>query len=238
MDRDQRFRYEMFVRVRDFGAAHRELFPESSVGGQLFTEVAAAVAAIEEHLTKHALGAAGARRVKTMTRRAVSERMKTLALVGRRVARPEMAVDPFRLPRRRSIAVQVSAARAMLQEAEKRQDEFVRFGLPPTFLGDFRTAIDDLQQAAEMRVNSNTVRREATAGLETTLANGLEVIRDLDAVVTVTTRNNPVVFAAWQAARHIEGLRRSSSRASTATSVAPASVEPPAASGVEPGRVS
>ena len=48
MTRQQRFKYEMFVRVRDFGAAHAALFPEASKGGQAFARVLAAVAALDE----------------------------------------------------------------------------------------------------------------------------------------------------------------------------------------------
>ena len=55
MTRRQRYRYEMFVRVRDFGRASQDLFPASSTGGQAFGRVIAAVAAIEDHLTKRDL---------------------------------------------------------------------------------------------------------------------------------------------------------------------------------------
>ena len=46
MNRNQRFRYEMFVRVRSFGVANRDQFPESSTGGKALALVEAAVAAI------------------------------------------------------------------------------------------------------------------------------------------------------------------------------------------------
>ena len=36
MTRRQRFKYEMFVRVRDFGVARAALFPEASKSGQAF----------------------------------------------------------------------------------------------------------------------------------------------------------------------------------------------------------
>ena len=85
MTRQQRFKYEMFVRVRDFGAAHAALFPESSKGGQAFARVSSAVAEIDEHMKNHVLGRAEARRVKAATRGAVYEYMKTIAMAARRV---------------------------------------------------------------------------------------------------------------------------------------------------------
>ena len=52
MDRSNRFKYEMFVRVRDYGIAQADLFPESTKAGQRFAEVAAAVAAINAHVKR------------------------------------------------------------------------------------------------------------------------------------------------------------------------------------------
>jgi hypothetical protein len=213
MERKQRFKYEMFVRVRDYGKTQSALFPESSMGGQMFARVAAAVAAIDDHLTRRVVAQAEARKVKAATRAAMFTSMKTLALIARRVTRPEPGANPFRMPRRRSLKVEISTALAFIGEAEKRQEQFLRFGLPPTFISDFRMLVDELQQAVDVRLNSKTGRREAQAGIATALAEGLEVIRDLDAYVTVATRDDRVRFAAWQSARHIEGQGSSSSPA-------------------------
>ena len=42
-------RYAMLARIRDFGEVHRDLFPESSEGGQAFATVAAAVTKLGTH---------------------------------------------------------------------------------------------------------------------------------------------------------------------------------------------
>src|SRR4051794_15630407 len=97
----QRRQYEMFIRVRDYGMAHSDLFAESTIGGQAFARVTAAVAAIDGHLTNRVLARAEARRVKAETRDAVLDYMKALAQVGRRVTEPESLESPFRMPRRR-----------------------------------------------------------------------------------------------------------------------------------------
>ncbi len=77
MKKVQRFKYEMFVRVRDFGAANAALFPDASKGGQAFARVLAAVAALDEQQQAHLLGLAEARRIKAATRDAVVDYMKT-----------------------------------------------------------------------------------------------------------------------------------------------------------------
>lgn len=206
MTRDQRFKYEMFVRVRDFGMAHTALFPEASKGGQAFARVLAAVAAIDEHMKNHVLGRAEARRIKAATRESVFEYLKIIAAAARRLTRPEPGVSPFLLPRRRRLSTELATARAFLEEAATRQAEFEQFGLPPTFISDFRALVTQLQQAADVRLSSKTVRRKALAGIKTALAQGLDAARDLDVIVAIATRQqDPTTFAAWTSARRIEG---------------------------------
>lgn len=47
MNTQQRAKYEMFLRSRDYGAEHRERFPESSRAGKMFRQLAEAAAQIE-----------------------------------------------------------------------------------------------------------------------------------------------------------------------------------------------
>ena len=73
MARQQRFKYEMFVQVRDFGAALAALFPELSKGGQALARMSLAVTELDEHMKNHVLGRAEARPVKAATRQAEFE---------------------------------------------------------------------------------------------------------------------------------------------------------------------
>lgn len=229
MKRLQRFKYEMFVRVRDFGTAHAALFPEATTGGQAFARMVAATAAIEEHLKNHVLGKAEARRIKAATRESVFEYLKTIAAAARRFTRAEPSANPFLVPKRRSLAIEISTARAFMEEAAPRQVDFERFGLPPTFISDLRVMVDQLQQAADVRLNSKTVRRKAQAGIATALAQGLDAARDLDVIVTIATRQqDPATFSAWTAARRIEGLASGAGKAPAAVTPPPAPVDPPA----------
>src|SRR5580765_866530 len=45
-------RLQMFVRVREFGTARREMFPVASSAGKLFAAVAAAAAGLEQALPR------------------------------------------------------------------------------------------------------------------------------------------------------------------------------------------
>ena len=147
----------------------------------------------------------------------------TIAAAARRVTRVEPGVSPFVLPRRRSLATELATARAFMEEAATRQAEFEQFGLPPTFISDLRALVDRLQQAADVRLSSKTVRRKAQAGIATGLAQGLDAARDLDVIVAIATRQtDPTTFAAWTSARRIEGLGSGAAK----TPVAPPVPEP------------
>lgn len=221
MTKEQRKRYEMFVRVRNFGAVNRDVFPESSEGGQAFTMVAEAVTAFENHLTERMKARADARRIRTATRRAVVDAMKAIAATGRRAAKAEPGAHPFRMPRRHSAAVVLSVARLFMAEAERRRDSFVKLGMPPTFLTDFHQLIGQLEQAVNVQQDSRGSRLKAQTGIEDALARGFDTILDLDVTVANALRGDAVRLAQWQGARHVEG-QTSASRAVSVPAIAPA----------------
>ncbi len=232
MTRQQRFKYEMFVRVRDFGVAHAALFPEASKGGQAFARVLAAVAALDEQQQAHLLGLAEARRIKAATRDAVVDYMKTIAAAARRFTLRDAAESPFVLPRKRRVGTELVTARRFMAAAALRQKEFEEFGLPATFLSDFKALVDQLQQAADVRLSSKTTRRKAQAGIVAGLAEGLNAVRDLDVIVAIATREqHPSTFAAWTAARRIEGQNAAAAKAPApapeASAAVPAAPAPP-----------
>lgn len=211
MKKDQRYKYEMLVRVREFGMAQRERFPESSNGGSTFMQVAAAVGAIDEHLKNRVLGRVEGRGVKPLTRAAVYEYMKTIAKASRRVTRGERDVNPFRMPARRTLKVDITTARAFIEQATPRRDKFIAIGLPPTFISEFTALVDELQEAVDQRLASKTVRGQAQAGIAAALAQGFDHVLDLDVIVAMAARQDPVLAAAWRSARRIEGQNSSAS---------------------------
>lgn len=225
MTKAQRLRYEMFVRVRNFGVANRDVFPESTAGGRTFAHVAEAVAAIEEFLARRTLARAEARKVKATTRTAVTRYMKAIASTGRRAAMGEWGTHPFRMPARKSTPVMLTTARLFLDEAERRQEKFIELGMPPTFLRDFQKLIDELALAVSLQHDSRGSRRKAQAGLDNTLSRGFAAILDLDVTVANALRDDPVRFAQWEGARRIDGQAPSSTTVKTAVTTTPAEAE-------------
>jgi hypothetical protein len=159
--------------------------------------------------------------------------MKTVAHAARRAARRERGANPFHIPRSRSLKVSISTARLFIDEAVKRQEQFARLGLPPTFISDFATLVDALQQAVDVRLNSKTVRRLAQVNIETELTRGSELIRDLDVMVAVAAKGDPARLAAWRAARRVEGQTSPASTPVRVRQTEPVA-SPPAPSSVDP----
>ncbi len=205
MNRQQRFRYEMFIRVRDFGVSNRALISEASNGRAMFDVVTSAVAAIEDQLTKRDLARADSQRVAIATRRAVSDAMKAIAHTARRVVAQDGSPNPFKMPPRKSSTAVLTRARLFVSQAAARQEDFIRFGLPPTFVSDLQKQIDLLAQAVQLRNNSPRMRRRAQSGIETALNTGFDAILNLDAIVANTFRLDPIRTAEWEGARHLEG---------------------------------
>src|SRR5262249_24340431 len=119
MTRMEMRRYAMLARVRDFGQAHRDLFPESSVGGQAFATVAAAVAELSDHAVAKMSSAREGIRAKTEARHGLIERLEAIARTAHAIAvdRPGFD-DSFRLPRQHSDEALVTIARVFIQDAE------------------------------------------------------------------------------------------------------------------------
>ena len=224
MTKTQRYRYEMFVRVRDFGRAHSELFAESSTGGKTFAHVAAAVAAIDDHMKNRVVAKAEARRGESATREAVFSGMKTIAKVARRVTRGTTTARIFVMPRRRSFKVELATAKAFAEQAEKRQEQFLRFGLPPVFVSDFSALVNELQQTESVRLSSKTLKRQAQEGIREVIKDTLNDVRDLDALVEIAMRHDPVSLAAYDSARRIEG--QGSSKKASAVKVPEQAIAP------------
>jgi hypothetical protein len=204
MLREQRVKYEMFVRVRNFGIANRSAFPEESGGGKKFGQLAAVVASIEEQLVRRLQARTEARKVKTATKQAALEGMKAIAATGRRAAIGESAPHPFRMPSRSSATVVLTSARLFSQEAAERKEKFMELGMPPTFLEDFDRAVQDLADAVVLKHDSRGARKLADAAIDAALARGMAIVADLDVTVPNALGGDLAKRAQYVGARRLD----------------------------------
>ncbi len=208
MTRTEQVRYEMLLRVRDFGANHQDRFPESSPGAQAFATVAGLAAEIERHATDKLVTVREARRLKADRRKAMLERMQTITRTSRGIRTESGARLQLRMPDRTSDVAMVRGARALLQEAGPYQDQMVRLGLPATWFAELRDAADAFDAAMTERRTGRSGVAGAQAGIRDALARGADTARTLDIIVANTLGADPVVMAAWARDRRLVDGRR------------------------------
>lgn len=209
-------RMEMLTRVRDFGAAHAALFPEDSLGGQLFDVLNVAV----EDLTREgATQTSGVSSVQQATvsragaREALRESLQAITRTARAMALDTPGLEnKFRLPRSGSDQALLNTARAFAADAAQVKAAFIRHELPTTFLEDLQMDIADLERAIGSQNTGRGAHVTATASIDAAVERGMNAVRKLDAIVRNKFRNDPATLAAWESARHIERAGRAPRR--------------------------
>ena len=206
-------RYNCFSSIHDFGGAHTDKFPSVSFGGGLFIRMGAVVARLVE-LGATQVSSSGASRSSTTTK-SVAGHSLAATLDAINLAANAMAVDSpgledkFRRPRHKTDQAVLAAARAFLSDAEPLKEEFIKYGMSPTFLEDLRAQIQEVEQSVSERHGHKQAGVSATAGVSEVIQEGLDLRTQLDAVVRITLRDDKGLLAAWESAKHIQ--RRSKS---------------------------
>lgn len=207
-----RRRLEMVNRVDSFGKAHVSDFPAGSRGAELFTIVRAALTRIENEATAQAANRTAAKQLtfsKGLVHDRLTEEMEVINLTARAmVGKVAGLEEKFRMPHNVSDQDLLTAARVFAQDALAFKDEFVRRGLPTTFIDDLNALIDEYSDAMTDRDQSADARVAATASLEEAVEEAIAAVRELNAIVRNVLRNDRGALAEWQSASHIERAPR------------------------------
>jgi hypothetical protein len=199
-------RYEMLVRLKEFGTAHAELFPDSSGGGKLFAAFGAALDDLQSHVVAQAGGTNATRQAttaKTAARRLALQRLDMLTRTAQIVTAGTPGFDEkLRLPKSRSDQRLVAVARAIVQDVTPFADQIVAHNLPATFLADVNAAIDALDAAIQTQASAAQARAAARAAIDDKLAAAFAMAAQLDTVVGNQCGDDAVTLAKWQSARH------------------------------------
>ena len=229
-------RYEMLVRVRDFGDVHGDLFPTSSLAREQFTAVAAAVKVLSEYSVRKMSAKQEGKRTKAMAREALLDRLEATARTARAIARDTSGFeDRFHVPSPRSDQALLTAGRLFARDAEVFRDQFLAHAMPQTFVADMLGVVDTFERAIHDREAGKGGQTAARASMEAALASGAAAVQKLDAMVTNHLRDDPETTALWRNVRRVGHPRRTRSAAaasppvpSAPTPVTPATTPPPA----------
>jgi hypothetical protein len=208
MNDSQTRRYDMFIRVGDFGAEHAAAFPPASLGGQKFAALSNVVDELEQHGTTQA-ASGGAARTSTDAKKAAREnvrrKMAAISETARAMepSRPGIAAS-FRMPTSEGDQALLNTARAFAEAATPLASEFIQREMPADFLEELTDAIETFESARNSQ-NVNTEKRvTATAAIEEVVDRGTALVRELDAIVRNKFRGDQATLAGWESARHVE----------------------------------
>ena len=135
-------RYEMLVRVREFGVSHQDRFPESSVGGQAFAAVAAAVTELSQQAVSRLMAQKEGQSSQAQAKIALEEQLDAIQRTAQVLAVDNPALlERFERRRRQGNQALLTTARAFASNAEPFTALFVAHGLPDAFLADLKAVI-------------------------------------------------------------------------------------------------
>jgi hypothetical protein len=201
-------KHEMLMRVRQFGEAHRHLFPARSVAGKLFAAVAAAAEALQQYASNELAGRSGEQEgvlSKATARAALRRQLRAISKTAGAIDAPGFP-GKFRAVLDASNAGLLQEARTFLEEAKPLAGTFVAHELPPNFLAKLREGVDALERAMDERTSGRAQREGARGSIEAAMAEGLRAVRRLSAIVP-NKLQDPGVSRQWDLARRTERAR-------------------------------
>jgi len=225
-------RYDMLLRVSAFGAAHRDLFPASALGGRMFTALGAAVRQLNGYVTTQAAGRGAVREgavSKSVSRAALRAALVPIARTARVLALDTPGLEgKFHLPASCNDHDLATTARTFAADAATLSRHFVEHGLSAAFVADLRGKLEAFERATRDHVAATETGVVARAGIESAMEAALTALQRLDAVVPNRLRDNPTLHAAWTSARRMTRMRVTSvTGVATAPTLPPTTVPPP-----------
>jgi hypothetical protein len=215
--------YQMFVGVCGFGTDHAEDFAANSLGGELFAALADVVSQLDVHTASQGPGFGPARQEtsqRAVLCEALRDDLRAISRTAEAIAEdtPGFA-DNFRRPLGDNDQILLNAARSFVIKATPFLAQFVTHEMPVDFLVDLNSDIANFETAIGRQPSGVGADVAAGAAVDLAIADGLVIVRKLDAIVRNRYRNDRMALAEWTSASHTErGPKR---QASTSTPTPP-----------------
>ena len=138
--------YEMLQRVREFGKARANRFPDDTEGGQAFASVAAAVAQVAAYDDAKTRSSERGTDAKAAAREALMDHLRTISRTARVIASKTPGFqDRFRIRTSKMADPAIlSAGRVFADEAASVKDRFIAHGMADTFVADLNALVQYL----------------------------------------------------------------------------------------------
>ncbi len=206
MNDNDRRRYEMLVRVNQFGTENAADF--TGVATAKFTQLAANVNLIESSAADQLAGfgeAAQQFEVKDTIRENLREILAAIARTARSMEYEfDGVADKFRFNRSLSDANLLAKARAVISDIADYEADFIAYGMPAAFVANLENAADAFEASFSATASATAEHVAATAQTAANIRAGMILVRTLDAIVKNRYAESPGKLAAWTSAKHVE----------------------------------
>jgi hypothetical protein len=201
----ERRRYEMLVRVRNFGKTHSSLFASSPAAQQT---LAALDATIDELTTtdgrKLAAKTSARGDRKALARRALKHLLHRVSVLARNLTAEGRPMPSFELPKSKSDVSLLSAGRQFAVDATPFDTELSAHGMGPTQIA---ATTDAFAGAVSDQGMSRSEHVRSTARIRDLLASAIRAVQRLDLVINNALGHDNVVKAEWTQLRRLEDAR-------------------------------
>ncbi len=206
MNDDNRRRYEMQVRVVQFGTDNSGDF--TGIATAKFAELGTIVGQIESESAAQQSGfgeAAQQYEVKDTARENLRDIMADISRTSKSMEYEFDGIsNKFKVQRNMPDASMLGKARAFVTEADPYKSNFIDYGMSGTFLTDLTAAADAFEATFSTTASATAEHVAATAEEASKVRQGMIIVRILDGIVKNRYANDPGKLAAWISASHVE----------------------------------
>lgn len=200
-------RIEMLKQVKEFGIAHAASFAAGSLGKQFFDSMTPIVAELESQGATQISGRNSAQNIVAVKANVREDLREMLAAINR-TARVMALESPefeakFRLPRNINDQKLLNAARAFVLDATPLKDHFIRHEMQADFLDQLNNLISSFDQAASQKTAAVGTHVTARLTIDENIERGLQLVRQLDAIIRNKFNGDPITLSAWTRASHV-----------------------------------
>ena len=210
MNKNDRVRYDMFIRVDEFGKTNAADFPLTGIAATQFAVVGEVITQLQSLIGDQTASRDDARfhyNTKATMREDLRAEMSDINETAHSMIYQFPGIDlKFRMPRGSGDTELLAAARAFYTNSLEYEDTMTEYGLPTSFRADLNAAITAFEQSLNAPGGAMDSQVAATADIGETVRRGMQAVRVLDGVVRNKYRGSTGKLAAWLSASHIEKL--------------------------------
>jgi hypothetical protein len=230
MHAKQTKRYEMLLRVRDFGNSHGDAFQRSGMAKQAFAAIGSAIDELVAADVQKLSSGHAARADRTIAARsALTDLLLNVSRMARVLRATGRTMPAFEMPESRRDQTMLTTARQFAADAAAFDAEFTGHGVGPPQITARAAALETALRERGMGRADHTAAR---VRIQAVLRAAVLDVRRLDLIVDSECAGDPVIRSVWKQTRRVETTRgphgESADRPSAANAPAPAASSDPA----------